>query len=179
MCFLGFAGFFRIEELLEVQLKHMVFKSTHIEITIEKSKCDQHRDGHIVYISKIESSYCPVKLVELFLSNCKIDRKQNINFHLIPRLFKTKKGYSVSKTLGIGYTRAREIFLQKLKSCNLEVKKYGLHSLRSGGATAASENDVSDKLISKHGRWKSDRSKDGYIKDTVEKRLKLSKSLGL
>ena len=178
MCFLGFAGFFRIEELLSVQLKNVNFSSTHLEITIEKSKCDQHRDGHIVYVSKLNSEYCPVKVLDRFLCSCKIDRTDE-NCFIIPRLFKTKTGYNASKNLGISYTTARDIFAKKLKECDLRSELYGLHSLRSGGATAAASNNVDDRLISKHGRWKSDKSKNGYIKDTVEKRLQISKSLGL
>ena len=179
MCFLGFAGFFRIEELLLVQVKNIVFKDSHLEITLEKSKCDQHRDGHIIYISKLNSKYCPVKLVKTFLELCKVNVTTDLETFLIPRLFKTKKGHTVSKTLGISYTRAREIFVERLKDCNLKSDLYGLHSLRSGGATAAADMEVNERLISKHGRWKSDKSKNGYIKDNLEKRLRISKSLGL
>ena len=179
MCFLGFAGFFRIQELLSVQLKNVLFTNSHIEITLEKSKCDQHRDGQIVFISKIDSQYCPVRLLLKFLTACKIDYKVDSSFFVIPRLFKAKKGYSASKTLGISYSRAREIFLEKLNECNIPSNKYGLHSLRSGGASAASSSGVDERLISKHGRWKSDVSKNGYIKDSLDKRLKISKSLNL
>ena len=56
---------------------------------------------------------------------------------------------------------------------------YCLHSLRSGGASAAANNDVSDRLIGKHGRWSSNGSRDRYIKDSKAKRLKVSSSLGL
>jgi len=55
--YLGFAGFFRIEELLAVQLTNLTIKKTHIEINIEKSKCDQHWDGHVVIVSIIDSNY--------------------------------------------------------------------------------------------------------------------------
>ena len=69
--------------------------------------------------------------------------------------------------------------MERIKEVNQINMNYGLHSLRSGGDTAASENDVSDRLISKHGRWNSDNSKNGYIKVAVKKRLKVSKSLRL
>ena len=60
VCLLGFAGFFRISELLAVQLKEVKFFPSHMEIEVPKSKTDQHRDGHIVYITRIDSNYCPV-----------------------------------------------------------------------------------------------------------------------
>ena len=39
---------------------------------------------------------------------------------------------------------------------------FGLHSLRSGGATAAG-NVVPERSIQKHGRWKVESSKNRYI----------------
>ena len=46
-------------------------------------------------------------------------------------------------------------------------EKYGLHSLRAGGASAAASNGVFRKV------------RNGYIKDTVGTRLNVSKMLGL
>ena len=176
LCFIGFAGFFRIEELLATKIKHLSFKESHLEIYLEKSKCDQHRDGNVIFISRLQTEYCPVKLLEKFLRLGNISDKDSF---LIPRLFKTKKGYVASKTIGISYTRAREIFLEKLKELNVTNHNFGLHSLRAGGATAAAENNVNGRLISKHGRWSSEKSKNGYIKDSANKRLMISKSLGI
>ena len=45
----------------------------------------------------------------------------------------------------------------------------GLHSLRSGGASSAADNGVSDRLIAKHGRWSSNSYRDCYIKDNKMK----------
>ena len=57
----------------------------------------------------------------------------------------------------------------------------GLHSMRSGGATAVANTSehVSDRCWKRHGRWKSDTSKDGYVVDSLEKRLNVSKHLGI
>ena len=38
---------------------------------------------------------------------------------------------------------------------------------------------IADILFKRHGRWKSETAKDGYIKDALENRLSVSKSLGL
>jgi hypothetical protein len=38
----------------------------------------------------------------------------------------------------------------------LEKSKFGLHSLRSGGATAAAAAGINDRVFKKHGRWASD-----------------------
>lgn len=55
----------------------------------------------------------------------------------------------------------------------------GLHSLRAGGATVAANSSVDESCLKRHGRWKSESAKDGYIVDSVEKRLRVSKFLGL
>lgn len=183
MVFLGFTGFLRIDELLLTQMKHVKFYENRLEIRLEKSKCDQHRDGETVYISRLNSKYCPVKLLEEFLEKCKVTAGNNSEFFIIPRIFATKKGYKISLTDGISYTRAREIFVEKIKEFKYNPQNFGLHSLRSGGASAASENlpatETSERLISKHGRWKGDISKNRYIKDTIKKRMIITKSLGL
>ena len=65
-CLLGFAGFLRIEELLEVKLKHIKTQESHLENFIPKSKADQHRAGYVAYISRIKSECCPVKYLEVY-----------------------------------------------------------------------------------------------------------------
>jgi hypothetical protein len=51
--------------------------------------------------------------------------------------------------------------------------------MRSGGAKAAANSDINDRVWKRHGHWKSDSSKDGYVVDSVDKRLQVSKNLGL
>ena len=57
----------------------------------------------------------------------------------------------------------------------------GLHSMRNGGATtvANASEHVSDRYWKRHGRWKSDTSKDGHVVDSLEKRLNVLKHLGI
>jgi len=160
----------RIDEILKIQLKHLRLGITHLEITLEKSKTDQLREGNIIYISKLDSKYCPVKLLQKFLTLANFDIRVDFQTFLICRLHKTGKGYRASKVSGIAYSRAREI---------LSGKNFGLHSLRSGGASAAAQNGVSDRLISKHGRWVSETARNGYIKDSEADRNKVSRALGL
>ena len=69
--------------------------------------------------------------------------------------------------------------LNTLSAIGLNTKNFCLHSLRSGGATAAASNNVPDRLIKEHGRWRSDFAKDGYIKDIVNTQLKVSSNLGI
>ena len=46
------------------------------------------------------------------------------------------------------------------------IKNYGLHSLRSGGATASVVRGIPpDRPSKRHGRLRSESAKDGYVKD--------------
>ena len=52
--------------------------------------------------------------------------------------------------------------------------KFCLNSLRSNGALPAANNDISDRVISKQYHWSSEKARDGYIKESVVKRLNVS-----
>ena len=49
-----------------------------------------------------------------------------------------------------------------------------MHRFRSGGATAAAQNDMPNRLFRIHGRWKSDKAKNGYAFENLQKCLSLS-----
>ena len=50
-------------------------------------------------------------------------------------------------------------------------------SLRARGASLAANKGIPDRLFKHHGRWKSDRVKDGYVEDDLKMLLSVSKNL--
>ena len=68
----------------------------------------------------------------------------------------------------ISYSCLRDLFCKKLDCLGFAAGDFGLHSLRAGGATAAANARVPDRLFKRHGRWKSENAKDGYVKDNVD-----------
>jgi hypothetical protein len=68
----------------------------------------------------------------------------------------------------LSYTRAREIVRSALATLGVNNRKFGLHSFRSGGATAACKFGISDRLFKIHGRWKSENAKDGYVCEDLQ-----------
>ena len=78
----------------------------------------------------------------------------------------------VYKNKPLSYTRARECIISRLKEVIFS-SNIGLPSLRARGATVAANSDVNER------RWKSDSAKDGYIADSLEHRLEVTKLLGL
>lgn len=79
----------------------------------------------------------------------------------------------------MSYTTLRDQFKAAFAPHVSDISQYCLHSLRSGGASAAANNGVKDRMFKRHGRWISERAKDGYIKDNIEERLSVSLLLGL
>ena len=80
---------------------------------------------------------------------------------------------------GLSHTRMAELLKEKLLELEFTSEEFSLHSLRSGGATAAAVAGVPDRLFKKHGHWRLENAKDGYIEDSLEQRLSVLRSLGL
>jgi hypothetical protein len=72
-----------------------------------------------------------------------------------------------------------KIILRSLKEVGEDPSKFGVHFLKSGGATAAANPNIQDRLFKAHSRWKSETAKNSYIKDSTEKGLSVSKNQGL
>ena len=69
--------------------------------------------------------------------------------------------------------------LEAFKDIVFDISAIGRHSLRSGGATAAANAGVPDRLLKRHGCWASESAKDGYVQDFLSSRLSVSKALGI
>lgn len=92
---------------------------------------------------------------------------------------KSSQSYILKGHKSLSYTRAREILLSTLESIGLDKRQFGLHSLRAGGATAAANAGICDRLLKKHGRWRSKSAKDGYVKENLEQHLIVTKHIGI
>ena len=147
-------------------------------IKVLKSKNDQLRKGDEVVVSQLSSAACPVELLRRYLAMFKIppDSKDLI-FKPISRGKGCCKLAAPDKP--ISYSTIRGALRRDLLSLGVEPSKFGLHSLRSGGATMAANNGVNDRIFQRHGRWKSAQAKDTYVDDDLEQRLQVSRFLGL
>ena len=70
----------------------------------------------------------------------------------------------------LSYPRARETVLAMLTAIGLDKKQFGLHSLRSGGASAAANSRIADRFFKRNGRWRSENTKDVYVKESLDER---------
>lgn len=177
MILLSFAGFLRYDEVSSLKCNDIVIHENHFVLFIAKSKTDQYRNGNEILIAKGNTSACPYNMLVRYIELANIDVKSD-SFLFRP-IFRSKCVCKlIYKNKKLSYTRARETILSKLKLVSSD-KDFGLHSMRSGGATTAANSNINDRCWKRHGRWKSDSSKDGYVVDSIHKRLEVSKSLHL
>ena len=92
VCILGFAGFFRTDEMLGIKVSHISFHESHMAVFLPHSKTDQEGEGHTVCISVICSPCCPVFLVKEYI---KIGGLSSADY-LICKLVATKRGIKQS-----------------------------------------------------------------------------------
>ncbi|MCG8049358.1 MAG: tyrosine-type recombinase/integrase [Candidatus Thiodiazotropha endolucinida] len=177
MILLSFCGFLRYNELSALRCNDLTIFDDYFVLRINRSKTDQYRLGSEIPISKGNSIACPLLMLKRYLDLSKQDCSSS-KFLFRP-IFKAGGTCSlIHKDKTLSYTRARECILTKLKEVAGDLD-LSLHSMRAGGATEAANAGVNDRCLKRHGRWKSDRSKDGYVADSLERRLMISKNLNL
>ncbi|XP_053405553.1 uncharacterized protein LOC128558980 [Mercenaria mercenaria] len=182
MCILGFSGFFRYSELSRLKMKNINFQDDYISVNITESKTDQCKSGSEILIAKTQTKLCPVSWLLKYIAVAGLTfASDEFIFTKVRYIKKTDKYVLADTSTPLSYSRAREIFLSALENIGEGKSSFGLHSLRSGGASAvANSGDVVDvRLLNKHGRWKSSSSSGGYIHYNIQNRLQVSKHLGI
>ena len=175
---LFFMGFLRFSELSNLKRSDFILHNTHMPIFIEKSKTDIHTKGRWFHLEKLNSNLCPLDLMKRYFVLAGIYKQ--CDKYIFRGIENTKNGQKLRKiNKALRYRTVRSHVLDLLANIGLDPKKFGLHSLRSGGASAAANPGVNDTLFKKHGRWKSDKVKDSYFHEDIESKLSVSRNLGL
>ena len=171
---LGFSGFLRWDDLSRLRRKDLEFEREYMRVFLERRKNDQYREGSWILIVRTSNPTCQVQLLEKFLRK---GGHSPSNF-LFRKISHTPNGMSLRRQK-MTYSRARELFSKHLKGIGLDPSLYGLHSLRSGGTTEAAAWGIPERLIQRHGGWRSEVSMHMYMQETKNALLRVSKSLGL
>lgn len=179
ICLLGFAGFLRFQEIVGLRHQDILIKESYIKLFIHKSKTDKYRDGAHVLIARTHSRICPWLWVTAYLRAIGKLEALGYVFRSVTYIKKSDTYKLRTENTPLSYTRSREIFIKRLQALGLDYKRFGLHSLRAGGASAAAKAGLSDRLFQRHGRWKSEGAKDGYIQEDLSTLLSVSNNLGL
>ena len=61
------------------------------------------------------------------------------------------------------YTRMQRILIDSFSLFVSDINTNGFHSRRAGGATATANLGIPDRLLKRHGRWRSETANDGYV----------------
>ena len=146
---LSWHGMLRGSETAALQWQHISVEQQGIVLFIASSKTDQAGEGQFVFLhSHPDSSICPLRAVHRL--SCMTPMGS-----LTGPVFKTYQHSSQQLRKATMLTRLH----RRLQSIGLPSHlqhMFGLHSLRSGGATAAAQQQVPERLIKIHGRWTSD-----------------------
>ena len=154
---ISFAGFFRNEELINLRMCDTKIFPSHVQFDVRKSKTDQYYEGAKVMVSATGLDTCPVAMLNKFVKLSGLNDVTSDDYLFKPLTFKKQSQSHVPKKGKLSYSTCRDILKGDPKAIGEDATKFGLHSLRAGGATAAATVGIPDRLIKKHGRWKTDR----------------------
>ena len=115
---------------------------------------------------------CPVKIIEKFLRIANHSKGSP----LFRRVLHTKKGVHLWRE-ATSYSQAKELIKKELGKEGLDPTRFGIHSLHSGGASAAAALGVPDGLFQRHGGWKSEKARNNYVKESLDSLLIVTKSI--
>ena len=174
---LAFSAFLRYNEISKLRCCDIKFSPYSMSIHITSSKTDQYWQGDSLLVARTGSPTCPVAMLERYFTQADLSHCSTLR--LFRGIVHSKQGERLRPSGSLSYTRMRELFLAKLSQLGFDAKRFGLHSLRSGGASAAANAGVPDRLFKRHGRWRSESAKDGYVKDSISSLLSVSQSLNL
>ena len=154
---IGFAGGFRRNELISLNIEDLDFVYEGVKINLKKSKTDQFGEGFTKGIPYFENYlYCPVKNLNHWLNKSKIKKG--------PIFLRFSKG---SKLTNIRLTDQSVALIIKeyLIKAGIDSKNYSGHSLRSGFATSAAEAGAEERSIMAMTGHKSAEMVRRYIKE--------------
>ena len=109
MFLVGFAGFFRFSEFVNIRRNDIIFNEKYLKIFIEKSKTDKYRKGIWIFIAKTCRKTCLVSILRKYLRGLKLSPSSN---DYILKLFATGKRTSIfqkTQKKPLSYFQTRKI----------------------------------------------------------------------
>ncbi|XP_069136087.1 uncharacterized protein [Argopecten irradians] len=146
----SFSGFLRYNELSNLHCCDVKFAEGYFTVVVRKSKTDQYRFGSDIVISKGGTAACPYVMLKRYIHIASINLESD-SFLFKPVYRSGSVCRFIHKNKPLSYTGAKEAILKRLSLVS-EGKNFGLHSLRSGGASMAANNGVNDRCFKRHGR---------------------------
>lgn len=150
---LGTLGFFRGREVAALEWRHLRFQGppgarTSVTVRVVQSKTDPAGEGRDVPVSALADGppyHCPVRSLE------KLQLAASGDGPVFTTVYQGKESVQTRTML-----KRLHRYLAKILPDSSAVKRFGLHSMRKGGATTALQVGVPVEQIKLQGRWKSD-----------------------
>ena len=182
MLYYTMSRFWEINDLMTKDLMFLQNPKPSIQIQITQSKTDQNGVGSTknLYCVTTEPLLCPVALTKKYLSKLASHLQPGTEYegYLQPRMKscrKTGKQIPLAKQKS-GYSSCLDETKQLL--AQLEITgRFGEHSGRRGGATAAASNGGTIEDVQSLGNWKSSKTASQYVEQTQTKLEKVSRLL--
>ena len=154
---LGFAGGFRRNELISLNLEDLDFVFEGLKIKIKRSKTDQFGEGFTKGIPYFENYlYCPVKNLKNWLNVSKLKKG--------PVFVRFTKGSNLTN-IRLTDQSVALIIKDYLNKAGVDNKNYSGHSLRSGFATSAAEAGAEERSIMAMTGHKTSQMVRRYIRE--------------
>ena len=109
ICSLGFARFFRYDELSNIAPVHLKFWPEYMRVFVPRARSDIYREGNYVYVKRLGNNYCPVALLERYMLMRDINLSGSVALFGLLRLFKSTSEDKLYRGK-LSYTRCRETF---------------------------------------------------------------------
>ena len=154
---LGFAAALRRSELVGLRCEDVRFEEEGLVLTLRRSKTNQEgRLETIAVASGSELGTCPVRALRAWLAAA-----ENVDGPLFVGL--TPQGGL--REAALGDRMVAHVVKRRCRAVGIDPLAVAGHSLRRGFATAAARAKKPDRMIKRHGRWKSIAMLDRYIED--------------
>lgn len=144
MITVGFFGLLRRSEIVQIRRSHITFRPDGMVLRVPRSKTDQTRIGHELFISAMPGSVlCPVFRLQIYLS-------------FLPSSADVVFSHLRDPSVALSPASVGHALQQLLDLADIERSGFSAHSLRRGGACALAAAGVPDDVIRAFGRWHPD-----------------------
>ena len=147
----GFAGFFRIDEIRNIALRDVSIHSDHMSVYVPQRKNDQYREGYTAFLARTGKVTCPVAVTERLI---KLLPQSSSAFPLVRRIVKARSKEYFHCSLGVSVSTLREEFKKHIRPFVSDISKYGTHSIKSGAASNPPCRKIAGDLLDIHAGWR-------------------------
>ena len=154
---LGFAAALRRSELVGLRCDDLRIEEKGLVLTLRRSKTNQ--EGRLETIAVAygsDAGTCPVRALRAWIA---------VAGRVEGPLFVGLTPQGGLREAALGDRMVAHVVKRRCKAVGIDPEKVAGHSLRRGFATAAARAKKPDRMIKRHGRWKSTAMLDRYIED--------------